>query len=491
MTSCIGAIGNSSAIRVDSTDAICAAEGPHAIATSDTNAKATGATRDLTHERRAGSARATKSFSLWYAPRVIVDAFWSLRKLGRVFWISNAVYCLDGAAYFGILNILTLFLGQDVALGDVWAGYTVSYFTGMMTLFSATLGGVTDRLGVRRTLTITIVAALAGRALLTFAPSLPLHAATAWIGLTLMAFSAGAMQPAVYAGVKQSTTPETSAVGYSLLYSLSNGGLVVVSFASSPVRARFGTTGVIAMCGLITVVYLLVHVVGFPRNAGGPVETSEARKKESKLAGLRGHALANPRFLYFIFVLLGVRTLFAHQWLTMPDYITRAYSAEIGARLEWIVAVINGSIILVFTPLVAALTRRVHVVTMMIAGTVVSAGATFLLVPAPVLWALLGYQIVFSFGEAMWSSRFYEYVAETAPPDKVGVYMGVAQIPWFIAKFTTGFYSGSMLEVFCPKNGPQRTGTMWLVYGVVGMTSPVGLLVARRWLTRGSIATRS
>ncbi len=421
----------------------------------------------------------------------MLDAFWSLRKLGRVFWVSNAVYCLDGAAYFGILAILTLFLGQDAGLGDVWAGYSVAYFTGMMTLFSATLGGVTDRLGVRKALTITIVAALAGRTLLTCAPSLPAHTAMAWIGLTLMAFSAGAMQPAVYAGVKQSTTKETSAVGYSLLYSLSNGGLVVVSFASSPVRARWGPTGVIAMCAAITVVYLLIHIIGFPRNEGEPVRSATPTvAKKLDLGSLREHALANPRFLFFIFVLLGVRTLFAHQWLTMPDYVTRAYAPEVGARFEWIVSVINGSIILVFTPIVAALTRRIHVVTMMIVGTTVSAGATFLLVPGPQLWALLAYMVVFSFGEAMWSSRFYQYAAETAPPEKVGVYMGVAMIPWFIAKFTTGFYSGSMLEAFCPKDGPHRTGTMWLIYGVIGMTSPIGLLLGRNWLQRGSISER-
>ena len=34
---------------------------------------------------------------------------------------------------------------------------------------------------------------------------------------------------------------------------------------------------------------------------------------------------SNVRFLFFIFMLLPVRTLFVHQWLTMPEYILRAY----------------------------------------------------------------------------------------------------------------------------------------------------------------------
>ncbi|MEW5855729.1 MAG: MFS transporter [Myxococcota bacterium] len=414
-----------------------------------------------------------------------LDTFKATAKLGRTFWVCNAIYMLDGAAYFGILNILTLFLGQSVGMSDRWSGLSVSYFTGLVTFFSATLGGVADRLGVRRTITITILLALVGRAVLTLAPSLPAGNVISWVGLTLMAVSAGALQPAVYAGVKQATNKETSAIGFSLLYALMNGGIVLEAFASSLVRERWQTTGVFWMCTGITLLYLLVHLTLFPSSAGAPVPAAPPQPGEKR--SLRDHALFNPRFLFFIFVLLGVRTLFAHQWLTMPDYVTRAYPQEVGARFEWING-LNPLIILFGTPLVAAVTRHVNVVTMMVVGTAVSAGATFLLVPGPDLTALLAYVIIFSIGEAMWSSRFLEYVAEIAPPDKVGVYMGVAQIPWFVAKFTTGLYSGFMLESFCPAEGAKNTGTMWLIYALVGISSPVGLMLGRKWLLRGSLA---
>jgi dipeptide/tripeptide permease len=119
---------------------------------------------------------------------------------------------------------------------------------------------------------------------------------------------------------------------------------------------------------------------------------------------------------------------------------------------------------------------------MMIVGTAISAAATFLLVPAPSLPLLLAYFVVFSLGEACWSSRFYEYVADLAPANRVGVYMGIAGIPWFLAKFVTGFYSGWMIDRFIPATGPQRPGTLWLAYGVAALATPVALLVARRWL---------
>lgn len=410
--------------------------------------------------------------------REALAAFGAVRHLDARFWVPNLVFLLDGAAYFGILNILTLHLGTTVGLGDVTAGRLVSYLTGALTLFMTFFGTLVDRYGVRRMATVTILASFAGRLLLVGAPWLPGTFYVVLLALTLMAFGGGLLQTAIYSAVKQATDDKTSAVGFSLIYALMNLGIVLESLASSPVRAAWGTTGVFAMCAGLTLVYLVVHLVGFPKDAGRPVESPA---QAASHASWREHPLADPRFLFFIFILLGVRTLFAHQWLTMPDYVVRAYPEEVGARFEWING-LNPLIIVIGTPLVAALTRKVPVLRMMIVGTAVSALATLLLVPGPNLAALLTYVIVFSIGEALWSSRFLEYVAAIAPPERMGVYMGVANIPWFLAKFTTGLYSGAMLAAYVPKDGPQDSGTMWLIYLGVALTSPVGLLLARRWL---------
>jgi predicted MFS family arabinose efflux permease len=291
--------------------------------------------------------------------------------------------------------------------------------------------------------------------------------------------------------VKETTTEANSAFAFSLLYAGQNGGALLEGLVSPYVRHAHGLGAPFWMCAGITGAYLVVHVLFFPRDRGNPAPKVErvAPPTTTGRAKLFQHALFNPRFLFFIFILLGVRTLFAHQWLTMPDYVTRAYPAAVGDKLEWIEN-INALIVFVVTPTVALLTRKVHVVTMMIIGTLVSAGSSFVLVPGPNLYALITYCVVFAIGESLWSSRFYEYVAQSAPPDQVGVYMGLSQVPWFLAKFTTGFYSGAMLGIFCPAHGAQHTGTMWLIYALIGMTSPIGLFLARGWLMRGTLSER-
>ena len=112
----------------------------------------------------------------------------------------------------------------------------------------------------------------------------------------------------------------------------------------------------------------------------------------------------------------------------------------------------------------------------------VSAVATFMLAGPPNLIMLIAYTIVFTIGEAIWSSRFYEHVAALSPPGRIGVYMGIAGLPWFLAKTVTGLYAGAMTDAFVPEGGGGSPGTMWIIHGAIAMISPISLVLGRRWL---------
>jgi POT family proton-dependent oligopeptide transporter len=420
----------------------------------------------------------------------------------RGFWLVNMVNFGDGIAYFGILTLLTRFLGQDLGMSDQWTGISVSTFTGLVTLFMFGGGFVSDKLGVRRALTWSLGVIGLGRLLLTLSPMAGSGGGiVAWVALMLMALGTGVLQPALYAGVKEYADPRTASIGYSLLYAIMNLGIVAESFVSPFVRESatflnlgfaevvglgWGVGGVFWTCTILTGLMLLIHLTLFTRH----VESTECLyRSTSEATGsnrtwqekIRELPFLDPRFMYFIFILLPVRTLFAHQFLTMPDYVFRCFPAEVSAKFEWLNG-LNPLIIVIFVPLITVMTRRVKVIDMMIAGTTLTAVTTFLLVSGPRLDLLIAYIILFSLGEAMWSSRFLEHVAELAPAGKVGAYMGLAGIPWFLAKFTTGFYSGFMLNHFIPETGAQDPATLWLIYGIIACVSPIALIATRRWL---------
>ena len=440
------------------------------------------------------AATAVDEITTWESVKILFGA-------SKGFWLVNMVNFGDGIAYFGILTLLTLFLGKEhLGMSDHAAGISVSVFTGLVTLTMFGGGFVSDKLGVRRALTFCLLLCLAGRVLLSGSPHCGgASYSAAWLGLLVLSGGEGIIQPALYAGVKEYTDARTATMGYGILYAIMNLGIVAENFVSPFVRTDtsflfgvkglgLGFDGVFWMCTGITVVMLLVHMGFFTKAVEQrdrvAVDAPKAEGPEPTLMEkIRELPFLDPRFMFFIFILLPVRTLFAHQFLTMPDYVFRAYAPEVSAKFEWI-AGLNPFIIVIFVPLIAGFTRKVNIITMMIVGTAISAVTTFILVPVPSLARLILYTLLFSLGEAVWSSRFLEYVADIAPQGKVGAYMGLAGIPWFLAKFTTGLYSGWMLERFVPKGGHLDTGTLWLIYAVAACISPVGLLLARPWLLK-------
>jgi MFS family permease len=222
--------------------------------------------------------------------------------------------------------------------------------------------------------------------------------------------------------------------------------------------------------GLIAAVFVLVGLI--------------PRWRRAVLRWLAEHPLADGKFYYFIFCLIPVQTLFAHQWLTMPMYIERAYAEGwpwISRYFELALAS-NPLLVFIFVPIITALSYKRKVYNMMVLGTFVMAAPTFLLAIGPSPWTLGPYIIIMTLGESMWQPRFLQYAAEIAPEGRTGIYMGVAQFPWFLTKMIVPLYGGWFLQTYCPREGEINTETMWLIYALIAMSSTVLLILAKRWV---------
>ena len=437
------------------------------------------------------------------------ESFRILFRASQGFWLVNSVNFGDGIAYFGMLGLMTLFMQRNIGFSTELSTQSISVFSGLVTLTMALGGGwLSDRLGVRRALSLSMAVVLVGRIVLVQSPLLGTEALIhtgAWIALIIMAIGEGVLQPALYAGVKEYTDERTATLGYAFLYSIMNLGIVAGELLSPKLRQFWagkiehldvrevptaGISGSFWFFIGITAIVLFINIFFFTRKIElrDRIVIEDEQKKApdahlSFIGKIQNLPIMDWRFLFFIFILLPVRTLFAHQFLTMPDYVTRAFPPEVGRYWEWVYA-INPTVIVIGVPLIAAFTQHRRVVDMMIVGTMVSALSCFILVPHTSIILLITYMVIWSLGEAIWSSRFLEYIADIAPANRVGIYMGIAGIPWFLAKFVTGFYAGWMLDRFVPAHGVQDPGTMWLIYGIIALVSPLGLIVARSWLIR-------
>lgn len=438
--------------------------------------------------------------------REVSQPFIDLFHASRALWGINLSYLLEGLTYFGVVGLLAIFFNDYIGLDDISAGRMVGFLTAGITLGMLFMGATVDLFGPRRALLLSLFLMLVGRTILTLSPELGtrgLWSTSHWLamgGLTGIVLGYGIYQPACYAAVRQFTSEKTAAMGYAMLYALMNLGAFLPGLISPPVRRAFGITGVFWVYVALTIAGILVIAILLTRKAiSRATAEAEAERKEKTPPGerkplkeqvlfyLKNFPVTDGRFMFFIFILIPVQTLFAHNWLTLPQYCSRAFTGVVSDNYEFFV---NFSPILIFilTPVVTALTAKKNTYTMMIVGTFVMGAPTFILALGPNIVGLFAYLILATLGEATWSARFLQWVAEIAPKNMTGIYMGIGQFPWFLTKVITSLYSGWFLMQYCPAGVPpeqMHTGTMWFIYGVIAVMTPLGLLLASNWMRKG------
>ncbi len=169
--------------------------------------------------------------------REIIDPFIHFAKAPRALWGINIPYVIEGLVYFGILTILGKYCSENVALSDLHAGWVYGAVTGGITFAMLLFGGVSDKIGVRKSLVLSLSMMMIGRIIISISGTLPLGSGvgsamflTMLFGLLLMVIAYGLYQPAAYAGVKRYTTPKTAAMGYAVIYALMNLGAFFSGF---------------------------------------------------------------------------------------------------------------------------------------------------------------------------------------------------------------------------------------------------------------------
>lgn len=440
----------------------------------------------------------------------LVQPFIDLAHTSKALFGLNLSYVIEGFVYFGIVGLLAIFFNQFIGLDDIDAGRMVGFQTAGITIAMLFLGATVDWIGLRKAILISILFMFAGRVVLAMSPQLGTQGLWggahmfSMLGIMGIIIGYGIYQPAAYAGVKQLTTSKNSAMGYAMLYALMNLGGFLPAIIQPPVRKAFGIDGVFWFYSALTVVGFAAVAIIMSKKAIEAArkevketeteavvedddEMSKMTAKEKLKYYMKNFPIKDLRFMYFIFILIPVQTLFAHNWLTLPLYTSRAFEGFVSDNFDFFVN-LNPLFIFVLTPIVTGLTLKKDTYSMMIVGTFVMASPTFILALGPNIYTLMAYLIIMTIGEAMWQPRFLQWVAEIAPKNMTGIYMGIGQFPWFLTKVVTSIYSGWFLMKYCPENTlpiNMNTEMMWLIYGFIAILSPIGLVVARSWMVKG------
>ncbi len=414
-----------------------------------------------------------------------------LRQSRRDLWLIYLVKFLESVAYFAIYNLLNVYLSEDLGYNDVQAGWiTSAWLTGVSVIMFFS-GFVADSIGIRRAMGWAVGSVLIGRTIMavTHDPVTPL------IGLFLSTWGVASMLPTMTAAVRRYTNTETVAFGFSFFYVVMNIGALVAPLTVGALRRwlkegldlgglHLTTSQVIfAISAAVT---LLATLVVLRLQPDAPVASTGPRKGPVAIFAEVSKERAFWGFMLFVSLLVLVRLIFQHAHQTWPKYTMRVIDKDFDWAFYWS---INPAMVIIFTPLVTALTRNRDAFWSIVTGAFITAGSVFFLAISSTVPAQIAFVVMLSLGECIWSPRLYEYTATIAPPGREASYMGLSQVPMFFAKMVVGGISGALLTSYCPETGARQPELMWGIIGATTLLGPILIVLFRRTIERQRHAT--
>jgi MFS family permease len=452
----------------------------------------------------------------------------------RELWLTFLIKLLIYTAYSVTNKTLVLWLSKDLGFSDQAATQLVGWvWAPAMTVFTLLAGSVTDAIGLRRTFFIGAAICTVARSvmILTTNPALALIA-----GLLPLAVGEALGTPVLLAATRVYSTTAQRSMAFSIIYALMNVGYFVAGYVFDFIRSLdlhlsiggFHPTPHEQLFGVsLALEILLFPAIYFLRRRAERPDAEERRQEQQSTSGFwtgiaqTARRSANEtitlfrrligqsgfyRLLMFFLFIGFLKAIFLIMDYVFPTFGDREMGlhAPVGK-----LAGINSLLIIVFAPLVGALTQRIASYRMVIIGSVICAVGVFIMA-LPTEWfvpmangafgSALGhgylrltgaihpyyvmaalYLTVFSVGEAFYSPRVYEYAASIAPPGQEASYGSLAYLPFLVGKLLVGT-TGWILATFCPAQGPRRSDLMWLVFALAASVAPIGLIAFRRFI---------
>ncbi|MCM3875922.1 MAG: MFS transporter [Thermoanaerobaculia bacterium] len=349
------------------------------------------------------------------------------------------------------LPFLILYLTKDMGVTPSAAGGVLALF-GFGALAASPLAGrLADRFGPVRMMRGSLV--LSGLLLLVvpLARTLPAIAV-----LTLLLAVAGeAFRPASLSVISHLATPEQRKAAFALQRLAINLGMSVgpalggfLAAVSWP--ALFLVDGATSLLAAVTLVLLFPKDVSFPsaRPTGG--------------SGLRREGLRDGALVFFLLALIPVAIVFFQHESSMAVYIVR----DLGMAV-WTFGLLHTVntllIVLLEVPLNLATAHWPHRRTLALGAVLVAAGFGALAfarsLPAVVLTI-----VVWTFGEMVLLPAMSSWVADAAPPESRGAYMGLYTMAFNLALVVGSPFGTALLE-----HGGGRV--LWLTMLALGLLS--------------------
>jgi dipeptide/tripeptide permease len=410
----------------------------------------------------------------------------------KEFWVANTLELFERFAYYGSKAILAVYVAEQVGLGPDAAGWLVgSVFNTLLYFLPPLAGTIVDRFGFKRSLAICFAVFSIGYFLIGLGglpagqPIVDAVGAKTFMIFALVVTATGGslIKPSVVGTVARTTTESSKSLGYSIYYMLVNIGGAVGPLLAVLVRENLGIAYVLVMSSLTTFLLMVATLVFFKEPAR-PADLAPPKSMGGVIADML-RVFGNLRFVSFLVIFSGFWIMFWQVFYSLPFYVRDVLGFS---RFEIIETVDAWTIIFVTVP-ATALAKKLRPIAAMTLGFLLATLSWFVMGTYPTLAVTIVAIVLFAIGEATQAPRYYEYVADLAPREQVGTYMGFSFLPIAIGTFFAGWIAGPLVRnyvgittdgVFVPAPNFAVAHHMWYWVGAIGLVSTALMLAYDR-----------
>jgi MFS family permease len=381
----------------------------------------------------------------------------------RAFWVYNLVVFIDRLGGFMLYPFFALYLTQkfDIGMSTVGILFAIFSVTGMAG--SALGGALTDRMGRKTVIVVSLLLSSFSALGMGLAPSISVFVLVVVIVGTLSSIG----HPAHEAVVADLLPPDKRAEGYGIIRVVFNLAVIIAPPIAGLLIARSYFT-LFLVDAVISVICAGIVAFGLPETK--PQAHAKPETMKQTFAGY-GRVFKDIPFVAFIGVTVMMTLVYMNMNSTLGVYLRDQHGLpelNYGALIS-----INAVLVVLFQFWVTRRIEKYKPMLMMAAGSLLYA-IGFAMYGFVTGFALfVAAMVIITIGEMVVSPFQQSVVAGFAPEHMRGRYMAVSGLSWSLA-FTIGpYFAGLILDSANPN-------FLWLLCGVIGVLATLGFTVLNK-----------
>jgi len=384
-------------------------------------------------------------------------------SLPGTFWAANTLELFERLAYYGIFNLLALYLTNSPETGalgftQVEKGMIMGIVNAILYFLPFIMGAIADKFGYKKVLIIAFLILSSGYYLMGQVSSF----ASVFITFFYVAIGAALFKPVISATIARTTNESNSSLGFGIFYMIINIGGMIGPLLASELR-EISWNYIFLMSSGAILINLGIVLIFFRE----PDRQTNSEPLLQSLATVFKNiftVLQDLRFVVFLSIITGAWTVywqyfyslpvFIEQWVDTSPLYNLLYSVSPGfAKVtgtpdgviltEKIIAM-DAVFIVLFQVIVSSLVMKIKPLKSMTFGILINTiGLTLSVLTRNPFFTLLSI-LIFSLGEMAFSPKIMEYIGRIAPKEKAALYMGTMYLPMAFGNFFGGFIAGGV-----------------------------------------------